>query len=279
MQRPLIIAGPCLAESYDMLCRSADCLVTLASQLDFSLLFKASFDKANRSASASYRGEGLAQFCQWLSKLKKEFALKVITDVHETQQIETVVEVCDALQIPAFLCRQTDLVTKAVASGLAVNIKKGQFMSPWGMNLIATDIKNSAPPLSLENYMLTERGYSFGYGRLVVDMSALQIMATSGLPVIYDVTHSVQCSPAAPTAKTSRGDRYLAPALARAATATGYLSGFFLEVHPDPPSAHSDRDLQLSLPQAELLIPQLLHLWQETQGMTAIDEFFIAVEE
>lgn len=152
-------------------------------------------------------------------------------------------------------------------------------MSPWGMNLLATDIKNSAPPLSLENYMLTERGCSFGYGRLVVDMSALQIMATNGLPVIYDVTHSVQCSPAAPETKTSRGNRHLAPALARAAAATGYLSGFFLEVHPDPKSAHSDRDLQLSLPQAELLIPQLLQLLQDTQNTTAVDEFFVDADE
>ena len=269
--KPILIAGPCMAESYDLLCQVAQHLLTLQAQHSFTLIFKASFDKANRSSARSARGPGLAKFLQWIIDLKQKYAVQVITDVHETAQIDAVAEVCDALQIPAFLCRQTDLVLQEVASGRTVNIKKGQFMSPWAMQLLATSIKER---VATANCMLTERGSSFGYGRLVVDMSALQIMASSGMPIIYDVTHSVQCPPAAEGKTTSRGNRYLAPALARAAAASGYVDGFFMEVHPEPTRAHSDAELQLSLSQATQLVPQLLQLWHETSDMTAIDAEF-----
>ena len=269
--KPILIAGPCMAESYDLLYQVAQSLVELQAQHGFTLIFKASFDKANRSSASSARGPGLAKFLQWVVDLKQKFPLQIVTDVHETAQVEAVAEVCDALQIPAFLCRQTDLVLKAVASGRIVNIKKGQFMSPWAMQLLAASIKERC---AATNCMLTERGSSFGYGRLVVDMSALQVMASSGMPIIYDVTHSVQCPPADERSATSRGNRYLAPALARAAAASGYLSGFFMEVHPDPARAHSDAELQLSLSQAAQLVPQLLQLWHTTKDMIAIDTSF-----
>lgn len=269
--RPILIAGPCTAESYDLLCQVAQHLLTLQAQHSFNLIFKASFDKANRSSAHSARGPGLEKFLQWIADLKQKYAVQVITDVHETAQVNAVAEVCDALQIPAFLCRQTDLVLQAVASGRTVNIKKGQFMSPWAMQLLAASIKER---IATANCMLTERGSSFGYGRLVVDMSALQIMASSGVPIVYDVTHSVQCPPAAEGHATSRGNRYLTPALARAAAASGYVDGFFMEVHSEPTRAHSDAELQLSLLQATQLVPQLLQLWHKTRDMTAIDAGF-----
>ena len=261
-----------MAESYELLCQTAESLLALQAQHDFTLIFKASFDKANRSAAGSARGPGLAKFLPWVVALQKKFSLRVITDVHETTQVEAVAEVCDALQIPAFLCRQTDLVLKALASGRLVNIKKGPFMSPWAMQLLATSIQQHT---TTRNCLLTERGSSFGYGRLVVDMSALQVMADSGLPIIYDVTHSVQCPPADERSTTSRGNRYLAPALARAAAASGYVSGFFMEVHPDPARAHSDAELQLSLSQAMQLVPQLLRLLRVARDMAAIDKKFV----
>lgn len=270
--KPLLIAGPCMAESYDLLCQVAQFLVALREEHGFALLFKASFDKANRSAAGSARGPGLAKFQQWVMSLKEKFPLQVITDVHETAQVEAVAEVCDAVQIPAFLCRQTDLLLKAVASGRLVNIKKGQFMSPWAMQLLAASLKKQAPKA---NCLLTERGSSFGYGRLVVDMGALPIMAGSGWPIIYDVTHSVQCPPADTHSTTSGGHRYLAPTLARAAAASGYVSGFFLEVHPQPTQALSDADLQLSLPQTAQLVPQLLQLQRTASEMTAVDANFL----
>ena len=272
LDKPLVIAGPCLAESYELLGQVAQSLLDLRAQHDFTLIFKASFDKANRSSASSARGPGLRKFLTWIADLQEKFSLQVITDVHETSQVAAVAEVCDALQIPAFLCRQTDLVLAALASGRLVNIKKGQFMSPWAMKLLATSIQQRA---ETNNFLLTERGSSFGYGRLVVDMSALQVMAGSGLPIIYDVTHSVQCPPADERSTTSRGDRYLAPALARAAAASGYVSGFFLEVHPDPAHAHSDAELQLSLSQAAQLVPQLLQLQHEARAMTAIDQQYV----
>lgn len=261
-----------MAESYDLLCEVAQFLQTLQDKHDVTLIFKASFDKANRSAASSARGPGLEKFLQWIVTLKENFSLQVITDVHETSQVDAVAEVCDALQIPAFLCRQTDLVTKAIASGRIVNIKKGQFMSPWAMQLLATSLKQN----TAARCWLTERGSSFGYGRLVVDMSALQLMAESALPIIYDVTHSVQCPPADTHSKTSRGNRYLAPGLARAAAATGYCRGFFMEVHPDPERAHSDAELQLSFKQAAQLLPQLLQLQHLSKEMPAIDNCFAA---
>ncbi len=269
--KPVVIAGPCLAESYELLQRVARPLLALQRRHDFTLIFKASFDKANRSSASSVRGPGLAKFLSWVVALKEKFSLPIITDVHETRQIAAVAEVCDALQIPAFLCRQTDLVMQALTSGRLVNIKKGQFMSPWAMRLLVNSIDRQAKP---SNCMLTERGSSFGYGRLVVDMGGLRVMADSGLPLIYDITHSVQCPPAVAGETTSRGERHLAPTLARAAAASGYVSGFFLEVHTDPARAHSDAALQLSLPQATQLVPQLLQLLRVARPMTAIDQQF-----
>ena len=273
--KPLIIAGPCMAESYDLLCQVAQFLTELQEEHSFTLLFKASFDKANRSAAGNTRGPGLAKFQQWITDLKEKFPLQTITDVHETTQVDAIAEVCDAIQIPAFLCRQTDLLLKAMNSGRLVNIKKGQFMSPWAMQLLATSLKKQTPQAKC---LLTERGSSFGYGRLVVDMSALPIMANSGWPIIYDVTHSVQCPPADTHSTTSSGQRYLAPTLARAAAASGYVNGFFLEVHPQPTQALSDADLQLSLTQTKQLVPQLLQLQRTANEMTALDANFLPTQ-
>lgn len=271
-ERPLVIAGPCAAENPELLHAVGSLLVRLARELDFDYVFKASFDKANRTSASSRRGPGLEQASRWFADIKKELGVPILTDVHETVQVEAAAASCDYLQIPAFLCRQTDLVVAAAQSGRAVNIKKGQFMAPGAMAEIVEKARSATRGGEV---LLTERGASFGYGNLVVDMRAFPIMAATKAPILLDITHSTQL-PAAGGAggNVSGGQRHFAPTLARAATATGYLSGWFLEVHTNPSQAISDKDAQLDPSQAEALLRQLVPLWRQARGFTAIDPRF-----
>ncbi|NDE13931.1 3-deoxy-8-phosphooctulonate synthase [bacterium] len=273
--RPVVIAGPCMAESQDLLEATVAPLVRLARDLDFQLVFKASFDKANRSSIEGYRGPGLERALGWFADIKSRHGVRILTDVHETAQCQPAAEVCDVLQIPAFLCRQTDLIVQSVQTGRAVNIKKGQFMAPEAMANIAGKAIAAARAANLPvDVALTERGASFGYGNLVVDMRAFPVMARSGTPLIFDITHSTQLPGAAPDGKSSGADREFAPVLARAAAATGYLDGFFLEVHTDPAMAKSDKEAQLTIPQAETLLRQVVPLWHSARKLKTIDAAF-----
>jgi 2-dehydro-3-deoxyphosphooctonate aldolase (KDO 8-P synthase) len=255
----------------DLMSTVGTAMARLSTELGFDYVFKASFDKANRTSADSRRGPGLEQGLRWFSDIKAKLGVPVLTDVHETTQVAQVAEVCDVLQIPAFLCRQTDLVVAAAQTGRIVNVKKGQFMAPGAMGSIV----DKARKANAGNVWLTERGASFGYGNLVVDMRAFPIMAASKAPIILDITHSTQLPAAGGEGgHVSSGERRFAPVLARAACATGYLSGFFLEVHTDPPRAISDKDAQLSIPQAEALLRQLIPLWRQAQSFAALDESF-----
>lgn len=231
---PFFLAGPCVLETRQLAFDIAGRLKEIFAAREVPFVFKASFDKANRSSLAGGRGVGMQTGLQWLREIGEELDLPIVTDVHDPAQCATVAESVDMLQIPAFLCRQTDLLVAAAKTGCAVNVKKGQFMAPWDMGNVAEKITESGNP----NVLLTERGTSFGYGRLVVDMTGFRDMAETGHPVIFDATHAVQ-KPGA-NGKSSGGDRTLAPVLARAAAATGYVSGFFMEIHPDPESSPSD---------------------------------------
>lgn len=270
--RPLVIAGPCAAESPELMHEIGSFMLTLSQELGFDYVFKASFDKANRSSSQSRRGPGLQTASTWFADLKKSLKVQILTDVHETQHVEAAALHCDYLQIPAFLCRQTDLVLAAAQSGRIVNIKKGQFMAPGAM----AEIVQKARSVSQGNeILLTERGASFGYGNLVVDMRAFPIMAETGAPLLLDITHSTQLPAAGGEGgKVTGGQRLFAPTLARAATASGYLSGWFLEVHPNPAQAISDKDVQLNPAQAEALLRQLIPLWHQAKGYPQIDTIF-----
>ena len=275
--RPLVIAGPCAAESFELMDAVATHLSALAAELGFDYVFKASFDKANRTSGGSSRGPGLDRAATWFADLKARHpGLRTLTDVHETHQIAAAAQVCDILQIPAFLCRQTDLVAAAAATGRQVNIKKGQFLAPGAMANVASKAKEAA---GAKNYpgqiLLTERGVTFGYGNLVVDMRALPIMAATGCPVLLDITHSTQLpATGGDSGQVSGAQRAHAPILARAATATGYLSGYFLEVHTDPAAAISDKDAQLSPSQAATLLRQVVPLWHHCRHLRDADEAF-----
>ncbi|MFW6413841.1 MAG: 3-deoxy-8-phosphooctulonate synthase [Verrucomicrobiota bacterium] len=231
--RLTILAGPCVIETEDICRRIADFLSETCRKLDIQLIFKASFDKANRTSFSSFRGPGLEKGLDVLEKIKKEFSLPILTDIHEPRQAAPVAEVADILQIPAFLARQTDLLVAAGQTGRAVNVKKGQFLAPADMQSVIEKIQ------STDNYniTLTERGTTFGYHNLVVDMRSLVIMRQLGIPVIFDCTHAVQ-RPGG-QGKCSGGDREFVAPLARAATATG-IDGLFMEVHPQPDKALSD---------------------------------------
>ena len=274
---PLIIAGPCAAESLELMDFVAEHLATLAQKHNFTYVFKASFDKANRTSQTSARGPGLQQALRWFETIRDRYKVPVLTDVHESHHVAEVAEVCEYLQIPAFLCRQTDLVVAAAASGRHVNIKKGQFLAPGAMAAIGEKAKVAARGAghSATKIFFTERGTSFGYGDLVVDMRSFAIMASTDYPVLLDITHSTQ-KPAAggPGGQTSSAERRFAPLLARAATATGYLDGYFLEVHRDPPTALSDKDAQLNPEQAAHLIAQVVDLWNHCRDLANGDEFF-----
>ncbi len=247
------IAGPCVIEGEDEVLAAARPLAAMAHRLGLPLIFKASFDKANRSSLKSFRGPGLEEGLRILARVRDETGLPLLTDVHEPAQCQAVAEVCDVLQIPAFLCRQTDLVVAAARTGRAVNIKKGQFMAPEEMRWAV----EKATAVGNGRITVTERGVSFGYGNLVVDMRSFTLLQDLGIPVLFDVTHSLQL-PGGGQGETA-GERRFAEPLARAAVAAG-ASGIFMEVHPDPERALSDRATQLPLARAEALTISLLEI-------------------
>ncbi len=232
--RLFLFAGPCVLEDAELVHGVAARLAEIAAQRDVPLVFKASFDKANRSSAGAFRGPGIEEGLALLAEVKARHGLPIVTDVHAPEQCAVAAEVADVLQIPAFLCRQTDLLVAAARTGRAVNVKKGQFLAPWDMtHAVAKCIEAGN-----SNVLVTERGTSFGYGRLVVDMTGFAHLAATGQPVVFDATHSVQ-RPGGLGASTG-GDRTEVPALARAAVATGDVDGLFFEVHPDPDNAPSD---------------------------------------
>jgi len=247
-----VIAGHCVIESRDATLTIASQLKKVCDAAGIPLIFKASFDKANRSSGKSYRGPGLDEGVKILAEVKKEVGVPVLTDVHEIAHVKPVAEALDVLQIPAFLCRQTDLVIAAAQTGKPVNIKKGQFVSPWDMKSIVAKI---APSIT-EKLTLTERGASFGYNNLVVDMRSLPILRELGYPVVYDATHSLQLPGAGAGGETTGGLAQYIPPLARAAAAAG-VDAFFMEVHEDPTKAKSDGANTLKLADVPKLLQTL----------------------
>ena len=252
--RPFFLAGPCVLESRQLAFDIAGRLADLSRELEVTIVFKASFDKANRSSLAGGRGVGMEQGLEWLAAIRAELDLPIVTDVHEASQCAEVAASVDVLQIPAFLCRQTDLLVAAAATGAVVNVKKGQFLAPWDMKNVAAKLTGSG----CDRVLLTERGTSFGYGRLVVDMTGFRSMADTGHLVVFDATHSVQEPGSRGTA--TGGDRTLAPVLARAALATGSVHGFFFETHPDPDSSPSDGPNMIQLDAFPQVLEELLTL-------------------
>ncbi|MBU0663447.1 MAG: 3-deoxy-8-phosphooctulonate synthase [Proteobacteria bacterium] len=255
----LLIAGPCALESEEMARSVAGTMQEICGRLGLSYVFKASFDKANRTSLSSYRGPGLKEGLAILSRIKEELQVPVISDVHETSQVEAAAEVLDIIQIPAFLCRQTDLLTAVARTGRPINLKKGQFVSPWDMEHGVNKIRAAGG----KKVMLVERGASFGYNNLVVDMRALPIMRSFNCPVIYDATHSVQLPGGAGT--SSGGQREFIAPLSRAAVAAG-IDGLFMEVHPDPDKALCDGPNSIALDQIEEILTQLVQIRQVCQA-------------
>ncbi|MCB9915825.1 MAG: 3-deoxy-8-phosphooctulonate synthase [Planctomycetes bacterium] len=249
-----LLAGPCVLESEALTLDIAREVRDVCDARGVPVVFKASFDKANRSSLGGGRGPGMGAGLAWLARVREELDLPVVTDVHLPDQCAPVAEVVDVLQIPAFLCRQTDLLVAAARTGKAVNIKKGQFLAPWDMQNAVTKCVESGN----RDVLVTERGTSFGYGRLVVDMGGFPDLAATGQPVVFDATHSVQRPGALGT--STGGDRELVPVLARAALATGAVDGFFFEVHPDPDSSPSDGPNILRLEDLAPLLDELLAL-------------------
>ena len=247
----LLLAGPCVLESEEMAWEIALEMKTICEGLGVSYIFKASFDKANRTSLDSFRGPGLEKGLRLLGRIREEIDVAVVSDVHEVAQVERAAEVLDIVQIPAFLCRQTDLLVAAARSGTTLNIKKGQFVSPWDMKYAVEKVRAAGG----ERILLTERGSSFGYNNLVVDMRSLPVMRALGCPVIYDATHSVQLPGGA--GGSSGGQREFIPPLARAAMAAG-VDGLFMEVHPNPDKALCDGPNSWPLDQVKTLLQQLL---------------------
>jgi len=250
-QRLLVLAGPCVVESPEFTVRMAEVVKEICASRDVGLVFKASFDKANRSSVASTRGPGMEEGLEILARVKAETGLPVVTDIHESVQAEAVAAVADVLQIPAFLCRQTDLLLAAAATGRAVNVKKGQFLSPPEMGNVVRKLEEGGS----SRILLTERGTSFGYNDLVVDFRGLPQLRSLGYPVVFDATHSVQQPGGLGT--SSGGQREYVPYLARAAAAVG-IDGLFVEVHEDPASAPSDGPNMLTPEAFEGLLDEVL---------------------
>lgn len=249
----LLIAGPCVIESETHIMTMAHAIKNIVEPYGEEVLwvFKASFDKANRSSLSSRRGPGMQAGLDILARVRQEYGVPVITDIHLPDQAEAAAKAVDALQIPAFLCRQTDLLVAAAKTGLPVNIKKGQFLAPWDMEHPVEKVRSSGNPHAL----ITERGTSFGYNNLVVDYSGFQTMRNLGAPLIFDATHSVQLPGG--LGKSTGGRREMAPVLARAAIATG-VDGIFLEVHDKPDQAWSDGPNQLDLPMFEKALNEIM---------------------
>lgn len=252
--RPLFILGPCVIESEAFIRMIAPAIREIASEAGVDFVFKASYDKANRSSIQSFRGPGCEAGCRLLAEVGAEIGVPVTTDVHTPEEIAIAADFIDVLQIPAFLCRQTDLIEAAAKTGRVVNVKKGQFLAPW-------DVKNIADKLDAfgcENYFFTERGTSFGYNNLVADMRSIPWMQEDGLRVVFDATHSVQRPGGEGT--TSGGDGRLAPLLARSAVAAG-CDGVFMETHPDPSKALSDGPNQVPLDRLGGVLAQLRDIY------------------
>jgi 2-dehydro-3-deoxyphosphooctonate aldolase (KDO 8-P synthase) len=254
-ERPhFLIAGPCVIESEKLVLETASAIAEIANNLGIPFIFKASYDKANRTSISSFRGLGIGAGLKILKKVKDELGVPVLTDIHEVQDVSRVAEVVDVLQVPAFLCRQTDLLCAAAKSGRVVNVKKGQFLSPWDM----ANVVNKLQEAGTGKIFLTERGVSFGYQNLVVDMRSLPVMRNLGYPVVFDATHSVQLPGGGGTC--SSGQREFVAPLARAAAAVG-CDGFFMEVHPCPEEALSDGPNMVRLSELRGLLQQLQAIW------------------
>jgi 2-dehydro-3-deoxyphosphooctonate aldolase (KDO 8-P synthase) len=259
-----LIAGPCVIENYEITRQVAALLKTITTELQMPFIFKASYDKANRTSLNAFRGPGLAEGLEILSAIKKEYLVPVLSDVHRISEIEAAAQVLDIIQIPAFLGRQTDIVTAVARTGIPVNVKKGQFMAPWDMSNVVEKIASTGN----RRVLITERGTMFGYNNLVVDFRGLMIMRGIGYPVIFDATHSVQLPGGAGT--SSGGQRDFAPVLARAAVAAG-VDGIFMEVHPDPERALCDGPNSLRLDTIYDLLTQLQSIHQTVNRIQEIE--------
>ena len=245
-----LIAGPCVIENEKYALSAAEKLKKVTDDLGIGLIYKSSYDKANRSSHKSFRGVGVKRGLDILKKVRQKFGLPVVSDVHNEMEMPAAGEVLDVIQIPAFLCRQTDLLEAAARTGKVVNVKKGQFMAPWDMAKVVEKIRNAGN----DNIMVTERGTSFGYNNLVSDFRSIKIISETGVPVIFDATHSVQL----PGAKgdSSGGERKFVASLSRAASAVG-VAGIFMEVHPDPDNAPCDGDTMLPMKNLPKLLADL----------------------
>ena len=245
-----VLAGPCAMESKEICMQTCEKLKEITKKLDINFVFKTSFDKANRSSIDSYRGLGIKEGLKILGEVKEKYSVPIVTDIHETYQAELAAEVADIIQIPAFLCRQTDLVVAAAKTGKIVNIKKGQFLSPYQIKPIAQKVIDSGN----DKVLITDRGTSFGYNNLVVDMRGIKIIQDIGYPVVFDATHSVQIPGG--KGESSGGERQFVPLLAKSAVAAGAKVLFF-EIHPNPSCAKCDGDNMLPLDEAEPLFSML----------------------
>jgi len=267
LDRPFfLIAGPCAIESEQLALDTATQLKDITTRLGIPFIYKSSFDKANRSSINSFRGPGMEEGLRILQKVKDETGVPVLTDVHEDTDIAAVAEVVDVLQTPAFLCRQTNYITRVASAGLPVNIKKGQFLSPWEMKNVSDKAKSTGN----ETIMVCERGASFGYNNLVSDMRSLAILRDTGCPVVFDGTHSVQLPGG--HGDSSGGQREFIPVLARAAVAVG-ISGLFMETHPDPAKALSDGPNAWPLDRMEDLLITLKNLDEATKAGQFLEQF------
>ncbi|MGA7749664.1 MAG: 3-deoxy-8-phosphooctulonate synthase [Gallionella sp.] len=267
LNRPLfLIAGPCVIESQQMAMDTAGKLKEICNELKINFIYKSSYDKANRSSGKSFRGFGLDAGLKILSEVKAQLGVPVLTDVHSIEEIAQVADVVDVLQTPAFLCRQTDFIHAAARSGRPVNIKKGQFLSPWDMQNVVEKAREAS---AADNIMVCERGASFGYNNLVSDMRSLAVMRNTGCPVIFDATHSVQLPGGQGT--VSGGQREFVPVLARAAVAAG-VSGLFMETHPNPAKALSDGPNAFPLGHLKVLLQTLKVLDETVKQQGLIEE-------
>lgn len=252
--RRFILAGPCALEDFDVAMETAHAVREAAEAAGLFAVFKSSWDKANRTSITSFRGPGLVRGMEWLARIREESGLPVVTDIHLPEQAAPVAEVADIIQIPAFLCRQTDLLVAAAATGRVVNVKKGQFVAPWDMRPAVEKLRAAGN----ERILLTERGASFGYNNLVVDYRSIPTMQGFGVPVVFDATHSVQLPGG--LGGSSGGERRHVPVLARAAVAAG-VDGVFLECHPDPDKALCDGPNSWPLDRLPALLKELSTLW------------------
>lgn len=262
-----LIAGPCVIESERLALETAQRLKEITSRLGINFIYKSSFDKANRTSIDSFRGPGMEEGLRILQLVKETVGVPVLTDVHEDTDVQAVAEVVDVLQTPAFLCRQTNFITRVAKAGLPVNIKKGQFLSPWEMK----NVSDKAKCTGNEQIMVCERGASFGYNNLVSDMRSLAVMRNTGCPVVFDATHSVQLPGGQGT--SSGGQREFIPVLTRAAVAVG-ISGLFLETHPDPAVAKSDGPNAWPLDRMEALLQTLKSLDAVTKAGSLLEQDF-----